>query len=457
MTDRLTYKHELPRFLEDAARQKIEKINRRASRLGVDTVSVRKIKEETRKKLVGHDPLSNKPVYVQVPYVVLEVTGTAPRLEGWDFIATIQHEDAGNILRKVPGREDVEVPVSYREASAWCDHCKTRRRRIDTFVVRSDDGAWKQVGRNCLSDFLGHDPNFVLSLLANWRSACDLGGNFDEDYFYSCGGWRSEWVGFDLLQFLSITSLCVREEGWLSRTAAKEKYDGRYATADQVWRAMSPQRVADKEHRRLKFLEKVTKQDIEIASAALEWAQREIVAKDVATRSDYEHNLAVAVQKDKVHVKEAGLIASLIVVHGKAVEREIKRKNERKDKKNEWFGAQKLPHEISRGKNKGKTVMRAIRYQLELVVVRIRYHEADWGTTRIYTFEDADGREFVWFGSSRLKDNAGRTATQGDKVFATWSVKSHKEFRGIKQTVLQRPSSVTFAQEQQACETSSRG
>ena len=46
-------------------------------------------------------------------------------------------------FRRVPGGKTV--------ARLACEHCGQDRRRNDTYVLQSDSGAWKQVGRNCLA------------------------------------------------------------------------------------------------------------------------------------------------------------------------------------------------------------------------------------------------------------------------------------------------------------------
>ena len=90
-------------------------------------------------------------------YFEIEVTGTAPKLEGWDFIGTIDHnrDDSGkvvNLLRNVPGKS---IPHKYHDVGTNCDHCGKNIYRKDTFIVEKD-GDTKQVGRSCLKDFLGH-------------------------------------------------------------------------------------------------------------------------------------------------------------------------------------------------------------------------------------------------------------------------------------------------------------
>lgn len=91
-------------------------------------------------------------VYAQK--VEVEVSGEAPKLNGWSFVGTVESVEGSTVLRSVPGHQ---IPEQYRDADPCnCDHCKINRRRNSTFIVQHESGEFKQVGRSCLRDFLGH-------------------------------------------------------------------------------------------------------------------------------------------------------------------------------------------------------------------------------------------------------------------------------------------------------------
>src|ERR1041385_1456582 len=48
---------------------------------------------------------------------IVRVSGPAPKLAGWSFIAVLQHEEAGNIIRHVPGTDATHVARDYRTAA----------------------------------------------------------------------------------------------------------------------------------------------------------------------------------------------------------------------------------------------------------------------------------------------------------------------------------------------------
>src|SRR5947209_3468044 len=124
---------------------KIEKANRKAERAGVKgyDVAVGPVQQES-----GVDEETGLPWVLD--FVEVTVTGEAPKVAGWSFVATLAWDaEVGLITRVVPGL-DVEPDLSSLRAegtTAWCDHCGTARFRLDTFALRNTEtGEIKQVG-----------------------------------------------------------------------------------------------------------------------------------------------------------------------------------------------------------------------------------------------------------------------------------------------------------------------
>jgi hypothetical protein len=124
----------------------IERYNRRSNKIGVKPLVF--IVEKKTNKL-------NK-LYFEVSF-----EGDPAKINGWEFLGTIQHTNNGNLLRAIPGKE---LPAQYRDIKPHCEHCNEKRTLRETFVLMQDM-TYKQVGRNCLRDFLGHDPAIALALL----------------------------------------------------------------------------------------------------------------------------------------------------------------------------------------------------------------------------------------------------------------------------------------------------
>ena len=384
--------------------ERITKLNRRAAKLGMAPLVLTETGEEfvTRKKLICNDP----PRWheYQLRFVLVTVTGTCPRVNGWLFCATIEHEDAGNILRTVPGLEAM-LPIQYRTVATACEHCQTARIRKDTYILQSEVGEWKQVGRNCLADFLRcEDPTGI----AQWAEILagldeEIGGYEDE---MGGGSGRETYLGLTVL--LAQVACCVRKDGWCSRKEARDSYIPKTASVDQAmcWfddKYVAKQSEADK----VKYAP--TEADSQKAIDAIAWAQN--LPYDVT--NDYLWNIRTVSHREAVRGRDAGLAGSIIVAYGKHLESEIARKYEH-DHPSEYFG--------TIGKREVFT----------LTVIGRREIESDWGGTTLVMFRDAAGNKAKWFASEAGEFQLDRTLT----VKAT--VKAHDEYKGSRQTQLSR-------------------
>ena len=145
----------------EATREKIDKINAKASKKGLSG-RLEVIAEETT---VTHD-IAGIPVE-EILYSTT-ITGEPPKHNGWVFLATLEWVETGVIVRAVPG-----APAADRSKFEpnKCDHCGTFRRRNETYVVLNEKtGEQLQVGSTCLKDFLGWSGTVVLLTdVDNWR------------------------------------------------------------------------------------------------------------------------------------------------------------------------------------------------------------------------------------------------------------------------------------------------
>lgn len=221
-----TYKIRTDRLPEVAA--KFEKLNRRAEKLGVPGVSfkVERTYKEEKRVPPAWDEFGTSPkeswVTVVTEYADVSFQGDTPKLAGWEFCAVIEPLGQANILRVVPGVG--ELPEKYRTASNDCDHCQTRRRRKETYVVRETaTGVYKQVGSTCVRDFLGGvTPDQILASLEIVLSAVACFGDPDE-----FDGLGSRSAGYNLEDFLALSSAIINKDGYVSRKACNEDFTGR--------------------------------------------------------------------------------------------------------------------------------------------------------------------------------------------------------------------------------------
>src|SRR4051812_14126933 len=87
-------------------RREFEKLVRRAKKLKV----VEPTYEVTGEKVVPAVIGESGEVKAPAKYLTLiKVSGQAPKLSGWTFVAVLQHEENGNIVHRVPGTDDIKV------------------------------------------------------------------------------------------------------------------------------------------------------------------------------------------------------------------------------------------------------------------------------------------------------------------------------------------------------------
>ena len=327
------------------------------------------------------------------------VTGGAPRLAGWSFAATLQHEGAGTIIRSVPGTEcDL---TAYRDADPDCDHCNVRRNRNDTFVVVHEDGSVKQVGRSCLGEFLGtKSPEAVArmaELLAAAGEACEAAGE-------EGGCYGGEDVA-DLADYLGHVACMIRLGGWVSRSKARDSYLPVLATADAAWNNRFSKSQQERSN-----VATVTAQDEQLAAAALAWGAGLEERTDL---SDYEHNLRVSLASGVVRRRLAGIVASVIAAYQRAAGIERERAN----------------RPVSQ--HVGTVGQRGTWYA---TLERVFSFDTDFGALHVHKFRTSDGAILVWkTGTVCMSD-----ADIGTEQTVTGTVKKHDDYKGELQTVLTR-------------------
>ncbi len=351
---------------------------------------------------------------------VVQVSGQAPKLAGWSFVAVLQHEEVGNIIRRVPGTEDLKVALDMRTATPYCGHCKTARRRNDTYVVAHDDGRQLQIGRNCLKDFTGHDSPESIARWAELLAAFQEAENDCWDEEGGFGGGRGEHHA-EISSYLAYVACAIRVTGeWLSRTKAREFDGSRTATADVAWNLNFPTKQLEEEYKkRGESVPSPTEVDIARAARALEVANTHFETEEAAGRElgDYEHNLRITIECKSVSQRSSGIAASIVSFAERLIGQEMER---RKAATSEFQG------EVGK------------RGEFVLSVIRVVDITSDlYGTSHLHLMQDAAGNRFTWKTSSKC-------LTVGSTYKVKGSVKKHDvyqrdpKFPAVKQTVLLR-------------------
>jgi hypothetical protein len=428
--------YDFPAWKLDRIAIKVEQLNKRAAKLGLPPIQIEVLEKYNRTK---KDPVTE--FERQVPYVKIKILGEPPKLGGWGFVGTVAHHPSGhNIIKGVPG---YEVPPMYRERGNVCDHCGTVRPRNETMILVNDNGEYKQVGRSCLKDFLGHtDPRHHASLAESMQDLyADAGSDDDEDLYGRSRGDKNETMYISVEDFIALSAAYVRQHGYRSAVKAREDPDGGGSSS---WDLKSILAGDDKGYyfdksdktkksigeKREQLFTSISPEDKATAEEAIEWIREMQQDESKMSRlTDYEYNIITAINTGVVDRHTFGLLMSVIPAFAKHSNRirEIKEK--------EQVG----PDYASLG-YAGDV---GARIPLVVTVDRITPYEGAYGTTYIHALTDQDGRKITWFGS-------GNPLEIGRKYQMMAMVKnqkpanpnSTKPWERIPQTEIARPTKI---------------
>jgi hypothetical protein len=333
---------------------------------------------------------------------VLEVAISGPeevKIAGYTFAATIDHnqgDEAGNIIRAVPG---VAVPEKYRSVPCLCEHCQVNRYRRDTFLLRAEDGSFKQVGRNCLREFTGLPNADKLAQVAELMMLAHELGTGAQHYV---GGDRRY---IDLEAYLPWVAYAIRKNGWVSRAKAREQDDLGRATSNV---AMDYLFIDAREG------PKPDEEDIKLGQDALVWAQ-ELEGTGGRALSDFEYNCKTLAKSGMIEMRNAGLAAAIVFCHKRNVERAALEGKEKADfAKSEFVG------------KVGEKIVGEVR------ILHMNGVQSTFGYSTLITMVDTRS------GNNVIKTFAGNEQglKVGDVVTIRAKVKKHDLYKGVKQTLV---------------------
>jgi hypothetical protein len=306
-------------------------------------------------------------------------------------VAVLTHVEGETLVSLVPGQT---IDTEYRHASNVCDHCHTIRPRTETFIIQHEDGTQKQIGRNCLSDFLGVID--TQQLLESFEMLRQVESELSEMGEEREGGLGGAHALLNLHRYLSIVATIMRTTGWTSRKTEQE-------TARTSTATLALEQIYMRGSEKIE----ITDTDRASASSAIAWA-----ASIENPENDYLHNLATLARMGAIPARMTGIAASMIVAFDKTLERERERQ------------------EMRISTYQGHVGDKAI---FALEINGLRNIEGQYGLTVLHLFIDSTGNRFKWFASG------GVTLGQvGENVTVKATIKGHDEYQSVKYTVLTR-------------------
>lgn len=380
--------------------KKLKRIQNKCSRYGCD-FTYEKIGEEFK-------TVTNKEGNLEtIKMIVVKAEGKAI-VNDWQFVATLEHTAKGNIIDKYA--TEIEVPERYYNCDAYCEHCKTKRRRKDTYIVyNSKTNEFKQVGRNCLCDFThGLDASGVASYMSAFNELIK-----GEAPYEGCSYTRY----YNLVNFLCNCKETVDIWGYRKADERKATYDMAFINMkihqDERPYWWTDRDVEDK-RRELESVNYNPSKHVDYVKKALEWLD----AKE--EDNNYIHNLKTACASEYVH--RLSLVCSLIPTYDRDVAYQMEKRIREERRLAEQKAMQKSEHIGNIG---DRITVNVEEWRC------LASWDTQWGTTFMYQFKDTDGNVFIWKGSKYIDDDKEKFTIKG-------TVKEHGEFRDVKQTIITR-------------------
>ncbi len=394
------------RILEDnmdRLTKKMTRIQNKCRKYGCD-FTFEEVGEEFKEV---EDEYGNKKV---LRFVIVEAEGLAI-INDWQFIAKMEHCKTGNIINKAV---DVEVPERYYNSECQCEHCKTKRSRRFTYIVRNTKtNEFKQVGKSCLQDFTnGMSANFAAECMDGVEELIKGETPVEGMSYRTYTSVKTMLLFFQetINHFGYVRN--TYENGANSTANRASRYYRAYYNIGGYW-SKEVNEEARKEMKKIGFDH--TKESVnEDVEAALRW----IAEQEEST--NYIHNLKVACTNNYIPETGYALVASLIPTYNKNLEFEaIRKEKEEKAKKEK---------EVS-------DFVGNVGERLTFTIATFRCltsWETQFGLTFLYKITDESGNVFVWKTNKDVDDEYVINKT------ITGTVKEHSEFRDTKQTVITR-------------------
>lgn len=265
--------------------------------------------------------------------------------------------------------------LKLNDASLKCDHCNSNRIRNKAFIVVKNDEV-KMVGSACLKEYTGIDP----SLVCLFNSVLNVLEEVENDKN------NNENEVFETSVVLTQAIKIFEENGWASASLNN-------SNKNKIFKALRSKKALRSN----------------IHTVSTEALDMIFFFKNRKPTNDFEQNIQTICKNEYCNKEHFGFLAYVPVLYKKMLE-ETSKMN---DNTSEFVGS----------------VGSSIEFEVKSSVVVSRF-QTDYGFVEVIKMTDENENVFVWFKSGL------NTVEKGQICKGT--VKEHKEYKGIKQTILTR-------------------
>ena len=352
---------------------------------------------------------------------------------GWSFVGTVEFTDNGNIIRLADSSFEGKVPAKYLHTKKICEHCGTIRNRKDTYLIyNAEQDKFMQVGSSCLLDYtMGMDANMCAEMMACFNRVKEISDRDFSDSDFCGNGYDSTGCGMNRDTILPVAYAYVKQYGY------QRMFEGKGTAHDvliMLWHGMHDEEMI----KRYESLKMPSDEELKAIDTVAQNYINQVMAnaeKHIYNYNEYMYNASLAWLKSEIEYRDFGLVASFV----NSCLKQFAKDSEKKQRNNEWVG------------NVGD------RITIKVASARVLYtRDNSWksyyaGCSYVNEIIDKDGHVYIWSSSEvvdmyiddkiHFEDDEGKLHSFKDKdgyITIVATVKSHSEYKGVKQTVITR-------------------
>ena len=381
----------IPIAYMDKFEKKIEKLNKKAKQLNVDSIKVENLGVEIELRYEDQ---------YEVPCYKIKISqGQDIKIDGYEFVGKLERNLGDTFLYN----GDENVPKAQKEVRV-CQHCNSNRARKLLYILKNSKDEYITVGKSCLIDYIGHSE---AEKVAKYYQELSLFFALDDMFLDGYGIGSVEPTLFSIDQILRTSIVSIKDRGYY-----KSDVEDNMPTKVDVYNIMFPKLKREKELNEEARL--IPKKDIDEI--------KEVILSMELT-SNYIENLHAIIKDGYVPYKFLGYASSIVPTANKELER-IRLEKER----------------IANEGNSSYVGVVGEKIEVKAVFKRHSFYDyisnytGQYETMHIYTFVDENGNNIVW------KTGPNKDFEIGDRLIIKGKVKEHSEYKDVKQTILTRPT-----------------
>ena len=391
-----------------AIKSKVEKLQKKAKKWNVPCPELR-ILEEFEENIVKVNPFGVEEIVGKKKLTRLQMIGEVPYIEGYEFIAKIEHSPSGNIIHRVPNSSVESLPQILKHAEQNCDVCHQNRERFNTFILKlveedrtrfpdKNKGDLLMVGSSCLKRFLPPlSANALISfakLIDEIRDAKSYRGEDHDDF------WKGEThpnalryhFPTDTILLYVCYAYVMNSNVFVSQKDAS--YPNKPSTASVAMDMIFDCRCEGWYNKILRNNSEVKPNAEKLFASVKEWLKTKDWSKDAERKpsmADFFHNLSIMASSETINYQNNRYVAQLLNSYLMDIR---------------WSEKQSMTDVVKSHIGKvGEPITISLQFKKSVFMPKTN---TDTYESTLYIFVDRDGNDIKWWSSKKFEFESKR-------------------------------------------------